>query len=77
MPFSIYLERETLLDVNLGNHETEQEAVEAVNALMRKCKWKAGDSRVVIAEDLRITKVFPLRSKVVEPFRWQNECCAA
>ena len=77
MTFSIFLERHTLLSENLGNYETEQEAVEAVNALMRKCKWKACDSRVVIAEDLRITKAFPLRSKVVELFRWQHECCAA
>lgn len=77
MTFSIFLERHTLLSENLGNYETEQEAVEAVNALVSKGNWNVGDSRLVLAEDLMITKVFPLHSKVLELSRWQHECCAA
>lgn len=61
LTISIYLERSTLITKNLGNYNTEQDAIYALNALMDEDSWKEGDENVVIARDAKVIHAFPLR----------------
>ena len=61
MTMSIFLERSTLLSKKLGDYKTEQDAIDALNALVEENDWKPVDENVVIAKDARVLHAFPIR----------------